>query len=358
MPYQITGRASVLLILAAALSACSPPQKPEPPAPLIFPAPPDQPRFIFERTLRFNENVVKPGKAERFKRFATGSPIKVRGLIKPFDVAAKQGKVFITDTVQRRLVLFDLINGAYKEIGDERPGELVKPLGVCISSKNEVFVSDITAKHIMVFDLDGNYLRQLGSQTIFERPSDVAVSPDGNTLYVVDIGGVDSRDHRVQVVDANNGKLIKTIGTRGSADNEFNLPIQADVAPDGSLYVVDKGNFKIKHFSANGEFLDSFGQPGRILGSFASPKGIAVDKDQNIYVVDSAFGNVQLFNKDHQLLMFIGSRGHAGAPAKYMLPAGIDVDSEGRIYIVDQFFRKVDIYRPYGLEPIKAIEKP
>jgi len=47
--------------------------------------------------------------------------------------------------------------------------------------------------------------------------------------------------------------------------------------------------------------------------------------------------------------MFIGERGEAGYPGKFMLPAGVDVDADGRVYMVDQFFRKVDIFRPADL---------
>ncbi|RMH20609.1 MAG: 6-bladed beta-propeller [Gammaproteobacteria bacterium] len=357
MPYQVISRLG-LAMLALVLTACASSPEKEAPPPLVFPPPPDQPRFVFERTLKFNEDVVIPDRAERFKRFATGSPRKVRGLVKPFDVAAKDGKVFVTDTVQRKLVMFDVTGGHYLEIGDKAPGTLRKPMGVCISSLNEVFVADITARQIVVFDINGSFLRKLGRKEDFRRPTDVGISPDGKTLYVVDIGGVDTDQHHVVVMDANTGKIKNIIGKRGTADNEFNLPIQIDVATDGSFYVVDKGNFRVKHFSPEGEYLGGFGQPGRVPGSFASPKGIAVGPDNNIYVVDSAFGNIQIFNPDFQLLMYLGTRGEAGYPAKYMLPAGVDVDPDGRIYMVDQFFRKVDIFYPYGMSPMPDIRHP
>jgi sugar lactone lactonase YvrE len=68
-------------------------------------------------------------------------------------------------------------------------------------------------------------------------------------------------------------------------------------------------------------------------------------------VVDTAFGNIQIFNPDGELLMFIGDRSEQDGPAKYMLPSGVYVDEDGRLYMVDQWFRKVDIFRPASMTP-------
>ena len=117
------------------------------------------------------------------------------------------------------------------------------------------------------------------------------------------------------------------------------------------------GNFRIQTLSPQGKFLGSFGSIGRQAGQFSRPKGIATDKDGNIYVVDTAFGNVQIFNPQHQLLMVIGERTTSGGPGKFSLPAGIAIDETGRIYVVDQFFRKVDIFRPVNVKPFPVFEE-
>lgn len=340
---------STPLILTALLCACATPLKPQPVAPLVYPPPPEEPRFIFERTLSFSDSVEKPKFGDRLKQLATGAPKEVRGLTKPYDVAAYQDRVYVTDTVMKAVVVFDIPGERYREFGNEEPGMLIKPVGIAISALGEIFVADIGAKQILVYDLEGRYLRSIGAQSGLERPADVALDPAGLRLYVVDAGGVDSQAHVVQVFDAKTGALLQTIGKRGQNNGEFNFPLQAAVAPSGKLYVVDSGNFRVQSFNDDGSFDASFGTLGRYPGQFARPKGIATDSAGNIYVIDTAFGNVQIFNSDGQLLLFIGDRGQIGAPGKYMLPAGIDIDENGRIYIVDQFFRKVDIFRPAGL---------
>lgn len=352
MSYQVglALKRILLLLLPLLLAACgsAPPKETfEPP---VYPAPPDEPRFIFERSLRYNTNVEPVTAATKLRRYATGSVDDVKGLVKPFGVAAREGRVYVTDTVQRAVILFDIAGQRYKEFGREKPGQLFKPAGIDISSQGEVFVADVSARRIAVFDLEGNFRRFIGGPDWFQRPAGVAVSNTGDKIYVIDTGGVDSQDHHLFIFDALSGAHIATIGERGNADGQFNLPLQVSGSPDGTIYVVDKGNFRIQAFDEAGRHKLSFGTIGRYPGQFFSPKGVSTDPQGNIYVIDTAFGNAQVFNPAGELLMVIGRRGQTSAPGNYMLPAGIDVDEEGRVYIADQFFRKVDIYKPIGLE--------
>ncbi len=338
------------------LTSCSTqPQLPEfiPP---VFPPPPAEPRFFYERTLRFANNIIKPSRSDRLRRFATGQTLEQRGLVKPYDVAVKNGRVYVTDTVQRAVIVFDIPGGRYFEFGAVEPGSLKKPTGIDIADNGDVFVSDVEARRIMIYNAEGQYLRSIGNHEQLKRPSDVTIDSNNKLVYVVDTGGVDSQQHRIAVYDFDSGNLLRTIGTRGQQTGEFNIPLQASVASSGLLYVVDSGNFRVQAFDHNGEFKHSFGSLGRYPGQFARPKGIATDPDNNIYVVDTAFGNFQIFNPDGELLLFIGQRGQSSKPTNYMLPAGIDIDEEGRIYIADQFFRKIDIYRPVSVAPLSELK--
>ncbi len=337
------------MALMLMLAACTTTPEQKEFIPPVYPPPPAEPRFVFERTLLYNDDVEEYTRGMRFKQYALGASQKLRGLVKPYDIAVQKGKVYVTDSVQRVVFLFDIPGKRFLEIGAQKPGQLTKPLGIDISVNGDIYVSDISAKRIMVYDGDGVFLRAIGNAKQLIRPSDVALSNDGSRLYVVDTGGVDSTSHQVQVFDTATGELINSIGQRGIQDGEFNLPIQLTVGPEDRLYVVDSGNFRVQVFQPDGAFLFNFGTVGRLPGQFARPKGIATDPSGNIYVIDTAFGNFQIFNPQGELLMHIGNRGQSGMPGKYMLPAGIDVDEDGRIYVVDQFFRKIDVYRPVSL---------
>ncbi len=338
-----------LAVMILLLNACATAPEEKPFVPPVYPPPPAEPRFVFERTLLYNDDVEEYTRGMRFRQYATGASRKLMGLVKPYDVAVQRGRVYVSDSVQRSVFLFDIPGKRFLEIGTKKPGLLAKPLGMDVAVNGDLYVSDISGKRIMVYSGDGQFLRAIGNAKELRRPTDIAISNDGKRAYVLDTGGVDSMSHQVQVYDAATGDLIKTIGKRGSKEGEFNLPIQVTIGPADRLYVVDSGNFRVQVFDPEGNFLFSFGTVGRLPGQFARPKGIATDPAGNIYVIDTAFGNFQIFNAKGQLLMHIGDRGQSGMPGKYMLPAGIDVDEDGRIYVVDQFFRKVDVFRPVSL---------
>jgi len=184
---------------------------------------------------------------------------------------------------------------------------------------------------VMVYDRDGKFLRKIGSEKMFDRISSVTVDPGGERVYAVDIGGVNSENHRVRVFDGATGNHLFDIGKRGKGAGEFNLPRDLAVGRDAQLYVVDGGNFRVQVFDAAGRYLHAFGSIGKQLGNFARPKEVATDRDGNVYVVDTAFGNFQLFSPEGDLLMFIGERSEQDGPARYMLPSGVYVDEDGRL---------------------------
>lgn len=316
---------------------------------LIFPAPPDEPRFIYERTLQGSTDVVPDAENDALRRALTGEKKRGEGLGKPYGVAVHRGRVFVGDTGRRNVMVFDIPAQKFFTIGEEEPGQLGRPLGIDVDKDGNLFVLDGLNKVIFAYSRDGQYLRTIGKPDDFSRPAGLGVSADGSRIYAVDIGGSSSDTHKILVYDGNNGDKLSEIGKRGSKPGELNLPRDVTVAPDGSLYVVDGGNFRVQKFSPDGTFISTFGSIGRQGGQFSRPKEGALDKDGNIYVADAAFGNFQIFNPEGQLLLAIGRRSDKGGPAKFMLPAGIAVDTDGRIYFVDQFFQKVDVFRPISL---------
>jgi len=340
-----------LLALTACAQLPDAPPKPKEAAPILFPAPPDEPRFVYERTIRGSADVVLEKSDSDLKRLLTGTGgSSNEGLGKPYAIAVHRGRIFVSDSAERFIKVFDVPEGRFFHIGDDDPGRLVKPLGIDVDAVGNLYVADATLKLIMVYDRDGKFLRQIAGPTYFDRLSSVTVDAKGERLYVVDIGGVSSERHRVRVFDAQNGKHLFDFGTRGKGVGEFNLPRDVAIGKDGQLYVVDGGNFRVQAFDAKGKYLHAFGAIGKQPGSFARPKEISADVEGNIYVIDAAFGNFQVFNSDGDLLMYVGDRSEQDGPGRYMLPSGIFVDEDGRVYVVDQWFRKVDVFRPYALK--------
>jgi DNA-binding beta-propeller fold protein YncE len=327
--------------------------------PLVFPGPPDEPRFVYERTIYSSADVVAEDASADFRRLVTGESRVGEPLSKPYAIAAFRGRLYVSDTVARFVRVLDIPGGRYARIGDEDgPGALVKPIGLDVDAQGTLYVADITQKAVMVYRPDGSFLRRIGGDAWFERLSSVTVEPAGRRLYAVDIGGVSSERHVVRVFDAVTGAHLQDIGRRGSGPGEFNLPRDAAIGKDGRLYVVDGGNFRVVVFDRDGRYLHSFGSVGRQYGQFARPKEIAADAEGNVYVVDTAFGNFQIFSPEGELMLFVGDRSERDAPAKYMLPSGIAIDLDGRVYVVDQWFRKIDVFRPAQLKPEQGFAAP
>lgn len=352
-PAPVRAALLALMALVALLAACAAPPPvadATAPKPLLFPAPPDEPRFVYERTIRSSGDVVPDAQAGELRRLVTGETPRGEPLSKPYAVAVHQGRIFVSDTVTRFVRVFDVPRGQQYRIGDEDgPGQLIKPIGLDVDAAGRLYVADIGAKAVMVYGPDRQFLRRIGGDKWFSRLSSVTVDPAGTRVYTVDLGGVSSEQHRVRVFDAVSGEHLMDLGKRGSGPGEFNLPRDLAIGLGGRLYVVDGGNFRVVTFDQDGRYLSSFGSVGKQYGQFARPKEVAADREGNVYVVDAAFGNFQIFNPDGELLMFVGDRSERDGPAKYMLPSGIAVDEDGRIYVVDQWFRKIDVYRPVGL---------
>ena len=339
------------VLMGGVLGGCAAPPSEAPafdPRELVYPPPPETPRFYFDNTIWGSGSVIEETSTDRFRRFATGESLRGRGFAKPFGVAADRGRIYISDTVSRHVHVLDFPGKQYSMMGRKGVGRLTKPLGMATDQAGRIYVVDGTAQRVLVYDPQGTYITSIGNGDQLERPSAVAVTPDGTRVYVLDTGGVRSDRHQVAVYDGS-GRLERNIGRRGIGEGEFNLPLDCCLGPDGRLYVVDTGNFRIQVFSADGAFHHAFGKVGRRPGQFGHPKGIAVDSSGIIYVTDTNFGIFQLFNTDGQILMWVGERSESAGPGKFILPAGIAVDVDGRVYAVDQFFQKVDVFRPASL---------
>ncbi len=343
--------ASLVAVLLAAGCAGAPPGTVQ--QPVQFPAAPEPARFFSERTVYGTGDLEPETDEDRLQALLTGASKKTgTPFAKPFDVAVHRGRVFVSDTVRQIVFALDFPQHKSFQIGNKGDaGDLGKPLGIAVDAQGMLYVVDSSFKRVMVYDRDGNFRSSFGSGDTMDRPTGIAVTPGGTRAYVVDVGGVNSSKHQVHAFDTRSGKLLFSIGDRGRNPGQMNLPRDAALAANGTLYVSDGGNFRVQAFTGDGVFLREWGKPGMRFGQFSRPKGIATDPQGNVYVVDAAFGNFQIFDPVGRLLLFIGRRSEQDGPGVFMLPAGIDVDEDGRIYVIDQYYRKLEIFRPAHLAP-------
>ena len=90
-------------------------------------------------------------------------------------------------------------------------------------------------------------------------------------------------------------------GSYGTAPGQFYSPSAIAIAPDGNIWVCDRGNNRIQQFTPSGTFVSMWGSFGSEPGRLYSPNGIAIDAAGYVYVCDIN-ARVQKFTPDGTFL--------------------------------------------------------
>jgi len=310
-----------------------------------WPKPPERARFIYESSISSELDIVSESNTDLLRATVAGSnPRANRAFLKPYDVAARNGRILVSDSGGNIVNLFDLAQGKLFRIGRGEKGKLQTPSGVTIDNMGNLYVADVKAKRVVMYNGRGHFIRSIGDGELFSKPADVAVSNSGDRIYVVDLGALNNERHRVVVFNPE-GEILFTFGIHGNRPGELHLASHIAVGPDNNVYVLDGGNFRVQVFDRDGKYLRHWGKVGANIGDFGRPRGLAIDADGNVYVTDATFGVFQIFNPQGQLLMFVGNTGLDNKPGQYPLAAGIAVDDSNHVFVVDQMYNKVEVLR-------------
>jgi len=168
-------------------------------------------------------------------------------------------------------------------------GQLNAPVGLALTLDGDLVASEWYNNRIQVFGQDGSHRFSFGSKGVengqFYCPRGVAVDSDGRIIVA------DRDNHRVQIFGPDGSFINRTEG-------DLNGPEGVAVGRDNRILVADKGNHEIVIFSKEGQRLRSFGTNGNGNGQFDSPIGVATTMDGRIVVCDRNNGRVQIFNAD------------------------------------------------------------
>jgi len=194
-----------------------------------------------------------------------------------------RGHIFVYTRSQRtRLFEFDQNGTFVREIGEGLYG-FVFAHAVRVDSQDNIWAVDEGANMVIKFSPQGRVLMTLGRRPepsdalagppapeaspgkyIFDRPTDVGWDPAGN-IFVSDGYG----NSRVVKYDKN-GRFVASVGTKGSAPGQFNLPHTLAVDAKGNVYVGDRSNRRIQVFDDDLAFkavYDNVGAPWAVCVS-------------------------------------------------------------------------------------------
>ncbi len=305
----------------------------------VWPSPPEQPRIRYVGELRGADDMESDsGNLGDFFAAIFGETEKVE-LVGPRSVVHPHGSdvVWIGDTGAHCLHQFDLKNHKYRRIIKINGADVLSPVSLAEGPNGSIFVCDSLAGTITQIDIDdGDFLREVLVPADILRPVGVAFDATTGSIFVVDAVA-----HDVKVLNLD-GKLIRTIGKRGTGPGEFNYP--SAITWDSQLiWIADSGNHRVQGLTAFGEFVSSIGQAGDAPGDLALPKSVAIDKGGHIYVVDARFENIQVFDRQGNLLLAIGEEGTG--PGQFWLPGAIFIDTNDWLWVCDPYNKRVQVFR-------------
>ncbi|NVK82760.1 MAG: T9SS type A sorting domain-containing protein, partial [Cytophagia bacterium] len=181
----------------------------------------------------------------------------------------------------------------------------------------------------------------------FSRPTGIVHDASGN-VYITD-----RLNHLIRkITPQGEVSTLAGSGVRGSQDGNgvsasFNSPMGITIDASGNLYVVDRGNEKIRRITPEGDvttFAGS-GTSGDIDGngvsaSFSNISDVVFDKEGNLYVTDSGNYKIRKITPNGDVTTFAGSgeqgsQDGKGTAASFQGPASIAIDESGNVFVGD-----------------------
>jgi hypothetical protein len=246
--------------------------------------------------------------------------------------------------------------------------------GISVDNKNNVWIggnglcpppgtpqcpAGTVDSFILKFTHDGQFLMEIGvphqtvnsnSTTSFGRVAKISFDVKANEAFLADGYG----NHRVAVIDMDNGKIKRFWGAYGHVPSDSNLgpynpdaplaqqfrnPVHcAEPTPDGLVYVCDRPNDRIQVFKKNGEFVKEKIFKPQTRGD-GSVWDIAFSRDpaqKYIFMADGK--NERVYVMDRQSLEVITEFGDGGRqPGQFFAVHSIATDSKGNIYTAETY---------------------
>ena len=285
-------------------------------------------------------------------------------------VAASNGSIFVTESGNRRVVRMASNAAITVVAGDSAPStfadgqgtsaKFYSPQGIAVRANGTVLVADTTNHRIRAISPSGAvttiaggstaaFLNGQGTAARFSSPRDMVILSNGTT-YVADSG-----NHRIRAISPTGAvTTVAGTGTSGSTNGAaltatFTSPIGLAMSPNGTLYIVD--SHRVRALLTNGTvttvtgsttaaFADGQGTTAR----FSTPKSAVCASNGTLYVVDS--GNRRIRS--------ISPTGYVSTIASNLDVAGIAITDGGTLYISDPVKHYIRAISPTGVSSIIA----
>lgn len=283
---------------------------------------------------------------------------------RPLDAAiAPDGTIYGTDPQRGRILSFSpdgtfraLVQTGAPAKGD---GRMMRPDRVTTDEDGNLYVAENANEKIMVFSPEGKLLREWP----VPRPTAIAVS--GQRVYVATVYGIATFK-----VD---GTLLATWGRRGNGPEEFDNPHGVVVGGDGTVYVADTLNARLKAYTPEGKLKwiwpadrstakKSGIRPSETGSPFQIPTGMCIDGRGRLVLVDPFAYQIVVLQLEAKGARIVGRYGDSGtADGFFAYPDGISYDrARDWFAVADSYNDRVQIVRIPGSTsnaPLAAIRR-
>jgi PKD repeat protein len=294
-----------------------------------------------------------------------GGPATAAQLYAPSSVAVDgQGNLYVTDFGNRRVrkvttsgVISTVAGtGTLGFSGDGGPAtaaELAYPLGLAVDRQGNLYIADYGAQRVRKVSTAGVISTVAGTGTPgsagdggpataaqLNTPIAVAVDAQGS-LYIADSG-----NNRIRKVMNGTISTVAGTGTAGFTGDggeataaQLNGPAGVVVGPSGTLYIVDKGNQRVRKV-ANGTISTvagtgaegSFGDGDPASGAQLNwPHGVALDGRGDLYVVELYGQRVREIENRAPAASFSVSKTGGRAPLAVSFDGSASSDPDGQV---------------------------
>ena len=220
--------------------------------------------------------------------------------------------------------------------------------GVAITSKRQLVVVESRSNRVSILTLEGKKIRSFGTAGSangqFNYPGGVTIDNEDN-IYIAD-----ANNHRIQKF-GEDGHFIAAVGGQGSNQLQFNNPYGITFnKKDGKLYVCDSSNSRLQVLTTGLQYSGSINSQGNGNGQYKNPMDVAFDSKGQMYVADNGNNCVQVFSAEGQYCHTFGKN-------ILQSPYGVNVDMTGRVYAVEHSAQRISIFTSGG-ECIRSVNIP
>jgi len=304
-------------------------------------------------------------------------------LNKPSYVLSSQHGIYVVDTFNQRIRKISSVDQKVTTVageinvqnirkdfyGDGGPATqalLSNPWAVALDKQGNLYIADADNHRIRKVDTTGTITTIAGNgrqgsagdggvalNAELNYPDGVAIDGFGN-LYIADVG-----NSIIRKVDTM-GVITRVAGTTGQAgfsgdggraiEAKLNNPKRVSVTSTGIIYVIDKGNDRIRKIDINGIITTVVGN-GKGYGGdngsatsalLNSPSDLAIDGRGNLFIADTENHRIRKVDAATNNITTIAGmlKGYGGdngpaTSAQLNYPDSVTVDRYGDLYIAD-----------------------